>query len=297
MQFSRYIHIALTLCSTLLVTGAAFSAPVSAVDAESMTISPVALPHTVDAGSTVQDKFTVINDGNTEYDFIVYAAPYSVSNYSYNPDYISLKDNTDAFQWVQFDQTSWTLKPGDRIDIPYTLRIPADAAPGGHYGVLFAETQPTEADGTQILRKKRIGTVLQMTVNGDYITAGKTTDTMIDWIQFSPPLTAIARIENTGNVDFKATTIMRAKDVFGNTKYQAASENTVYPKTIRDVKPAWDKAPWLGLYKVELETKVLDKSQISEQFVLIAPKWLLIVLALVLTGGIYGAIVSRKTRK
>lgn len=280
----------------VLAAGLAAAAPAGAVEGESITLTPVSTSVTVDAGSARSGSFTVVNDGTLEYTFIVYAAPYSVANYTYDPDYTTIKDNTDAFQWVQFDQTSWTLGPGERVEVPYTLRVPEGAAPGGHYGVLFAETQPRSDGGTQVLRKKRVGSTLLVKVNGDYTTAGKTADMMIDWLQLTPPLTATARIENSGNVDFSAATKMRVRDALGNVRYQQEIESTVYPGTVRDVRAAWQNAPWFGLYRVELETKVLDTAETTGSYVLIAPVWLLIIMALALASGVYGAVLSRKKR-
>lgn len=297
MIFSRLISSATSVLGAVFIAGLVLATPAGAVDAESLTLSPVSKPYKVDAGSTTQDSFTVINDGNTEYDFIVYAAPYSVSNYTYDPNFTTLKDNTDAFQWVQFEKTSWTLKPGDRVDIPYTVRVPNDAAPGGHYGILFAETQPKEADSTQILRKKRVGVMLRTTVNGNYTVAGKHVGTTINWLQFGAPLQAKTQVENTGNTDFQSQTTFRAQDLFGNVRYEKASDNIVYPKTIRDVESTWDNAAWFGIYKASVETKVLDEVNRSQSYVLVAPKWLLVVLVVALIGGIYGAIVSRKHRR
>ena len=63
-------------------------------------------------------------------------------NSSYEGDFDSKSSTSDAYQWVTFEKTEYHLEPGQRVEVPYRVSVPNDAASGGHYGVIFAETQP-----------------------------------------------------------------------------------------------------------------------------------------------------------
>lgn len=263
-------------------------------DLESITLSPVNKRYKIDAGSTQTDELTILNDGSTAYDFIVYGRPYSVSNEQYEPDFVQTPSNADAYKWVQFQQTKWRIEPGQTVKIPYTLRVPADATPGGHYGVIFAETQPPQASSTSVIRKKRVGSILYATVNGTFTTGGQTLGTDIPFLQFRSPLKANTTIENTGNSDFEATLNYKVSDVFGNVKYEEQKLYAVLPQTTRKMTLEWRDSPWFGLYKVSLSSKYLDKDETNDSFVLMIPRWMLITTVVVIIGG--GVYVALRRR-
>ena len=201
------------------------------------------------------------------------------------------------YQWVQFKQVKYRLEAGASTKVDYTVRVPSNARPGGHYGVIFAESQPSsEVSGNSVLRNKRVGSILYTTVNGDTTLKGSVVSTDIPFWQLQPPLKATTRIKNDGNTDFADTISYRVKDVFGNVKYETKAEWALLPQTIRRVTLDWDKAAWLGIYKVEIDHKYLDSSESSSGYVLILPRYILIIFALlVVTGGGYG--IYRRIKK
>lgn len=261
---------------------------------ESITLEPSNKKYQVDAGQTINDELTILNDGTTAYDFIVYARPYSVTGEEYTPDYTSVQPNADAYRWVQFSQTNWHIEPRQTVKVPYTIHVPEDAAPGGHYGVIFAESQPGTASGFAVTFKKRVGSVIYATVNGPYISGGQLLDTFVDPIQFHAPLTAAFNIENSGNADFDVETLYTVSDIFGNVKHKQHKTSIILPKTIRNVPLEWNDSPWLGLYKVRIDNAYLDKTASSDKYVLVAPRWMLATVGLMIVGGGVYAMLQRR---
>ena len=111
-------------------------------DRSSIALSPVSQRFDVKAGESTGNTVVVINDGTVPATFLVYSRPYSVKNELYEPDFQSTNANTDVYQWIRFQKSAYVLAPGERVDVPYSMQVPATAAPGGHYGVIFVETQP-----------------------------------------------------------------------------------------------------------------------------------------------------------
>ncbi|MEO5691296.1 MAG: hypothetical protein ABIQ64_03870 [Candidatus Saccharimonadales bacterium] len=271
-------------------------APAGAIEGESIVLSPASIRLKADSGQTVKDTFKVINDGTQAYDFVVYASPYSVANRTYTPNYDQKKPDADLYTWVSFEKDVYTLNPGETVDIPYTIAVPADAAPGGHYSVLFAETQVNGDQSSQIARKKRVGAIVYATVAGDYITAGKQLSTNIDWLQLGGPIVATVFVENTGNVDFTMTESILIKNIVGAKVYQETNEKVMLPKTTRDLELSWKNGPLMGLYNVTVETKILDKVTSTNTWVLLMPMWILVVSILAIGGLIYWVVRSRRPR-
>lgn len=273
----------------------------SAVQNESITMSPTSRKYTVDAGKTVEDKLTIVNDGKTDYDFLIYARPYSIQDNNYsNPNFTLTPTNADLYAWVQFPQTKFHAKAGETIEIKYSVRVPAGAAPGGHYGVIFAETQPgnTENTGNSVVRKKRVGAIVYATVNGEYRNTGQAAGGSIPFWQVQPPLHTTVAVKNTGNTDFADETRLTVKDIFGNVKYDVAKSYQVLPDTTRSINLDWDRASWFGFYKVETQQKFLDKTVKNEGYVLLMPRYMPIaLLAVLIIGGLYAYRGRRKSKK
>lgn len=263
---------------------------------ESITLSPVSTRFQINAGAVREDELTIVNDGVTDYNLIVYARPFSVANETYDPDFVQATANADAYQWVQFSQVNWHVKAGETVKIPYTVRVPAAAAPGGHYGVIFVETQPVQTTGgTSVIRKKRVGSLMYITVNGTYMTGGQSLGSNIPPVQFRAPLSASMTIENTGNADFETQTTYRISDLFGNVKYENQKQYILLPASIRKLNLEWADAPWFGLFNVTIEAKFLDQTVNVHSLVLLVPRWLLLVLGIAIVGGgVYVALRKRR---
>lgn len=290
---ARLPIVGLALAATLLVAVDA-SAQIEPGQQERITLSPSSTTLRVDAGETKRGSMTVINDGDVAYGFSVYARPYSVANELYEPDFTNPKPNTDVYTWVQFGQTNYRIEPGEQVEVDYTVRVPADATPGGHYGVLFAETAERGLEGTGVARKKRVGNLLYLTVNGDFATSGVFRGFNLPFWQTSAPVVSTARIENTGNADFRATVNTTAKDLFGRTKFSYTGDPIVLPGTTRLAEMPWENAPSFGLFKVNQSVEFLDQKHHNDGFVLIAPVWFPFVLVVAIVGGVVHAVLKRR---
>lgn len=265
---------------------------------ESILLSPTSKRYELDAGSSKTDSFKIINDGKSEFTFVVYARPYSVTGEDYEANFETDAKNSDAYKWVQFDQPSYQAKPGQTIEVGYTIRVPQGATPGGHYGVLFAETQPdaSNVQGTAILRKKRVGAILYVTVKGDVRTSGSFVGADVPFLQFKAPLSVSQRVKNSGNTEFEVAHGTKVSDVFGNVKYSSNKQQYVLPGTTRRLTNDWANPSWIGLYKVEQTAQFLDTKKSSVAYVLLVPVWVYLTL-LLLTGARVAYAVARRKRK
>jgi hypothetical protein len=285
------------VAGTSLVTGHTVAAADTIGGTERITLSPSSTTLKVDAGSTQQGSMKVTNDGDVSYSFSVYARPYGVSNELYEPDFTKNQQNTGVYKWVQFDQTKYQIQPGQTVEVRYTLRVPADVAPGGHYGVLFAETDEKGLESTGVARKKRVGDLLYVTVNGTYKTKGNFKEFILPFWQTHAPVVSSARIENAGNADFRAKVSTTAKDLFGRTKYTYTGDPIILPGTTRLVEMKWELAPNFGLFKVTQTVEFLDQKQHQDGYVLMAPKWAPVVLLLLVAVGAAYAVLQRRSSR
>lgn len=292
----RPVFAAAALLGLLLL----WTSPVGAVESdasgerEEITLSPATTQLSSQPGDIEEGSFKVINTGQTTFEYTLYARPYSVDTQAYDPNYSDTTERGNVYRWVQFDTTSGTLKPGEEQEVNYTILIPDDTIPGGHYSVLFAETVPAEDEDAQfVVRTKRVGSVVRLTVGGDIDQQGRVVSQSIARLQFRPPLVSSALVENTGNVDYDAETRLTVKTVFGKQLYDETKAHVIYPDKPRQIERTWDNPAIIGLYRVEQTVTVLGQSSTESKLVLIMPRWALILLViLVLIGGIH--VASRR---
>jgi len=268
---------------------------------ERITLSPAISRPDLKTGQTADGDLTIINDGTTRYTFLLYARPFSVKGESYDPNYTEVNDRTEAYQWVEFEKNKLELGPNERVQVNYTVKVPEQAAPGGHYAVLFAETQPPN-DGSSVARKKRVGSLLYMTVDGQIDEEGNLESWDIETLQRTKPLVGSVRIKNTGNVHFLSTTHVTFYNIFGKKRYDRSQETLVLPGTIRRVPIEWSDAPYFGIYKVSGDVRLLDRTEnLPQKWVVLLPTSLIIVLAGVLvalfTWFVFRHHLQRRKRK
>ena len=291
-----FIPAALMICSVLVASAITPLAHAqSTSDIESITLSPVSKNYEVKPGEVLKDSLTVLNDGQTSYEFTVYATPYSVVNEVYDPSFTDNLPRADAYTWVQFEKTTYYAEPRQTIEIPYTVQVKADAMPGGHYGAIFVETKPGENE--QLARKKRVGAILYATVEGDVIRKGQVESTAIPWFQTRPPLRATADISNDGNTDFQTKATYEVKDIFGRVLYAAEQSFAVLPETTRRIELQWTNASWFGLYHISMTASALESEQVASSYVMVMPMWLIILVILVVAGGVAHVYLGRKRRR
>lgn len=263
---------------------------------EEITLSPASVKLDGAPGENQTGSFKVINSGEGQLRFTVYARPYSVQTEDYTPDYTQVAERSSVYRWVQFDLTEGSLQPGDEANINYTIRIPETASPGGHYSVLFAETVPEADEEQMVVRNKRVGTIVRLTVDGEHEERGRTESIKLGRFWLDAPLLGEIRIENTGNVDLDAQTSLTVWSLFGRELHREVRTSAVFPDQPRRIAMEWTDGGAFGVYKVALVSEVLDESTSLERYVVRVPTWGLVLLAVViiLAGGLYAGYRQKR---
>lgn len=298
-QFSRSFTV-VTLVAAMIIGSTMPTGAYAADPVESMTLTPTEKRHTVQQGGVINDSFVIFNDGQTAYDFTVYAAPYSVKGESYEADFARETKTGDAYKWVQFEKTLWHVGPRQKVTVPYTITVNSGVPSGGHYGVIFAEQQPVKAaqvEGNRIDRKKRLGLLVYVNVGGINDIKAETKSITVPFYQPSVPMTATARIASNGSTDFQTTVRFAVMDLLGNVKYQRSNDYTILPATVRAIEMDWPDSPWFGLYRVHMETVLPNGNVTKDGIVVVAPRWLLFIALLALLIGGANAIRRRQLAK
>lgn len=296
MQTSLTKPSLLQLTAVLLVSaliGVLYSPLASA--STQITLSPTDHRLDITPESTHRGTLTAINSGSDPLKVRAYAAPYQVQNESYEPIFNKDTPRTQISRWITLERDSYQIAPGEQIDIPYTITVPASVPSGGQYASIFVETSD-ETSGA-IMRKQRVGMLVYAQVSGTTKESGTATLTTPSGLHIKDSLSATARLKNGGNVDLEGVVDVRAVSLFGKELFSQTQQKPVLPDTTRKVPTEWDTPPGAGIVKLTQTTNFAGKSTTEEQWVVVVtPVWLLIIAsgALLAAGGVTYAAKSKK---
>ena len=209
-----------------------------------ISLFPIKFDVTVAPGQTYSDTVTVINPNN----FPIGVQPEVENIAGGNQGSIDLTD-TDIphglSAWINLNEAEFTLAPQQQLQIPFTITVPADGEPGGHYGaILFRGLSAGSSTNTGVGISGRVGTVILLNVPGASYATGNVAS-------FAGPAAYVSHgpfpftftVNNTGNTHFTPQgQIALSGPFFGN---------AVVPFTSGIVFPGYDRtftASWPGRY-------------------------------------------------
>lgn len=205
-----------------------------------------------------------------------------------------LLDNTEQ---SPYSIKSWlgtipsvTLKPKEQKSIPITISVPADASPGGHYGVVRFTGLPPGVESTGVSLSASIGTLFLVKVSGNIVEQANISNMFTSqsgkqrWLFETGPVNITEKIQNTGNVHFKPRGTVQVKNMFGReTALFQLNENggNVLPSSTRRFDQTLNKKFLFGRYTAAADVVYGSNNKIISRtisFWVIPYKLILIVL-------------------
>lgn len=223
-----------------------------------LTISPTSADVKVSPGGSYKGEMLVINQGELNVNYKVYATPYSVSGEEYKPYFTPVKGATDITKWFTFGHAGGSLKIGNQDTIPYTIHVPKGTGAGSYYATIFAETEDKGNSG--VITRKRVGMVVYLRVTGEAVEKGSVAAWDVPWIQ-QAPFSATVKMANEGSVHYQAKVRVRVSDLFGGVKFTYERDPEIIPQKVRKIPVVWEKGATFGLFKVDGEVNYLGKTE------------------------------------
>jgi hypothetical protein len=311
-----------TLVKSLLVV--LFFLPISA---SALTISPTKIETSGDPGQQLIGEIEIYNEESEEKTFYSSFENFEPRGETGSPYFVG--GGSGLASWMQI-QESFTIKPGEKITIPYTINIPESATAGGYFAAIFFGTQPpATGEGSEVAIGGKIGSLVLLRVNGDISESGGVLDFMTassSRFFTGLPVNFSYRFNNTGADRVVPKGEVAIKNMFGmsaGTLLINKNEGSVLPNSIRKFEFAWSEnqqisedatffaTAWyqlthfrFGVYRAVLEAswgETAQRATASTWFVVIPWQLLsiLLVLGLVLRFGLgfYNrAIIARATK-
>jgi hypothetical protein len=315
----KLIAATMALVMTLLVglnpiaLAASPASPASNGAGQGLEISPPLIDLKVNPGQTVQ---TQIRLRNVTTETVVTKAQYD--------DFVAKgEDGQPALLLGANEQSPYSIKswlstipsvrlaPGEQRTLAVSVKVPANAGPGGHYGVVRFTAAPPEVDQSAVSLSASVGTLILARVSGDISEKAQVAELYAahnghksSLFEYGP-LDVVTRIRNTGNVHFQPTGTVRVTNMFGKeTASFSLNQNkgNVLPSSIRKFQNRLNKKLLFGRYTLQADVVYGSDQKIasaSGSFWVIPYKLVIIAIALIAVliwlGRSYNRYIIRRS--
>jgi hypothetical protein len=221
------------------------------LQADALTIAPAYIDRSLNPGDTLVESMQVMNDQSES--VTVYPTVFNFTSgddeqgapsfYPGNEDPLG----TALAKWVTLSIDRLVLAPQQRASVLFTINVPQDAQPGGHYGaVALSSSPPIGANSGGVVGVNyQLAELVLVTVSGEVRERGGVAEFGFDqpklWYE-SLPVSFFFRYENSGNTHLRPTGELVITDWLGR---RAASirvneeYKSVLPMSIRRFQSRW----------------------------------------------------------
>ncbi|MEN3609109.1 DUF916 domain-containing protein [Plantactinospora sp. ZYX-F-223] len=173
-------------------------------------------------GQQHDDRVVVTNRSTGPLTFTVYATDASTSTdgaFALPP---ASQPARDVGAWVDLGRQTRTLRPGERIVLPFRVTVPRNATPGDHAAGIVASVAEarTDAAGQRVNVERRVGVRIYLRVNGPLAPMVDVESVQVSYanpaVPFARgPATITFRLRNPGNVRVGGAARLRTTGLFG----------------------------------------------------------------------------------
>ena len=179
--------------------------------------------YTLQPGDVFGDTVAISNLSDVPIRFLIYSTDaISVAD---TAGFAALKDTevpVDVGTWIQLAANEYTVEPGKRIDVPFSITVPEDAEPGDHAGAILAvnadrvSVDPGSApEGITFDVRHRLGARVYVRVGGPVAPALRIDELAVQ--RDADQATVHWEVSNTGNLRLAPTAEVHITGWLGRT--------------------------------------------------------------------------------
>lgn len=252
--------------------------PALAFASTGLSIQPVKVSVTLNPGEIAEGTILLTNasdeavqvDSSVQ-DFIPLAGADTIQFVGRAPGVTTVRD------WITLDMPATSpLGKSEAKEVHYTVRAPADAEPGGHFGVAFFKAVPGTATGS-LRVGTQVGVLIFVTVPGNHLQKGTIRDFSVPAFVQGGPVPFLMNFENTGTVHFEPKGTITIRNMFGQIAGIVPIEGqVVLPTGIKKMQFDWNpKGFIIGAYTASASVVDGEGNQLTSSAVTFyaAPLW------------------------
>lgn len=219
-----------------------------------ITITPPRFELYANPGDQVSEIIRVRNDSASPTSFKVLIEDFTSVG---EEGQVALQEDnsTHSFslaQWITPETTDITLQPGEERPFTFTVSVPKNAEPGGHYAsVLFQAAGGDVQGGASVTQ--RVGALILLRVSGNVVENASIESFTAPTYAQKTPLNITLRVKNAGNTHIRPRGTIVITDIFGKKVDELPlNGQNVLPGVVRKMDTEWNKPNVLGYYTATL---------------------------------------------
>ena len=164
-------------------------------------------------------------------------------------------------KWIEVSSEPFLVKSGESYGVPFTISVPKNAEPGGHYAAILIGRSPaaSKVSGAQIEVASMVSSLVLLRVGGEIVESGLIREFSAAKRIFGRPQVDFKLVfENLGNVHLRPTGSIVIKNIFGSRvaelpiNEESSEYGNVLPQSSREWQKRWeDDGFHLGLFSAE----------------------------------------------
>lgn len=238
------------LCVTVLLHGVT-TAHAQSTESAGLSLTPPTFEIAANPGDTVTNSVKVDNLGQKPLRLAVDRRNFTAIGEDGSVGITESDTGFSLASWLTVSPTEYLLPSGSSQVFTFTLKVPLNAAPGGHFGSLIFRTIPTDPlVGSGASLAQELGSLILVKVAGQIEEAARI-ESFAPTHNFaeSGPTDLELRVQNFGNVQLKPTGSVTITNALGQSvaELPLLSKN-VLPGSIRKFVITWDRRWTLGRY-------------------------------------------------
>lgn len=286
----------------LFAAGILMIAPAKSQDSTAKTgiqISPLSYEFEIKSGATQAGKFTIKNLDGVPMDYALETELFETISEEGAPSFKGVTRPTGVStlaDWIKFSTPiTGTLEAYSSLEINFTIEVPANAEPGGHYAAIFAKQIKKDAEGkTQLGVSSRVGLILLVSVPGQVTKGGEITSFTHPSFVWKGPIDFSMKFRNTGTVHYESIGTVNIDPIIGKSRTVNLGTHTVIPKSTRLYSGTWNNNYPFGYYKLTAEAKDGEGKTVMATGVLWAIPLIIVIPVILLALLIWGIIIYVK---
>ncbi|MBI5421311.1 MAG: hypothetical protein HZA35_03305 [Parcubacteria group bacterium] len=231
-------------------------------------ISPAIIEERVDPGQTLRSFLYVTNKTKETKTYYVSKMNMTGLTEKGDPEFDTNSEGARVTlsSWITVPTTLLVVSGLQIKEIPFSVQIPRNAPPGGHFAGIFVSTIPSEKGNNSIATGVQTGSIISLRVAGDVKEEAQVRNFYTDKIVYDvPEVTLTAKIENTGNTLVRPAGSIEIFDWFGKkvaTLIINENGGAVLPRNLRAYATTWKGEGFvLGKYEAHLGLSYGDSAK------------------------------------
>jgi len=222
---------------------------------EAVSISPLTFELIANPGETITNILKVTNTESSPVGIVIDIEDFRAIG---EEGQVALEDPSEdqtfsLARWIIASPSVFTLEPGETRNVQFTINVPLNAEPGGHYSSVLATISGTAPSVGGVSIAQKIGSLLLLNVSGDVQENLQVAEFSAPSFSEYGPITIVNRFENTGTVHVKPRGFVLIKNFFGREIDQLdLPQKNVLPNSIRRIEVPWGDRYMFGKYQATL---------------------------------------------